>query len=37
LIGRFASKEDAKNFIKIKNFKNAFIVKDWDEFNRKKD
>jgi rare lipoprotein A len=28
LIGRFASKEDAKNFIKIKNFKNAFIVKD---------
>ena len=28
LIGRFASKEDAKNFIKNRNFKNAFILKD---------
>ncbi len=28
LIGRFPSKEDAKNFIKGKNFKNAFVVKD---------
>lgn len=28
LIGRFATSEDAKNFIKAKNFKNAFVVKD---------
>jgi len=28
LIGRFASSKDAKNFIKKKNFKNAFVVKD---------
>ena len=28
LIGRFSSKEAAKNFIKKKNFKRAFIVKD---------
>jgi rare lipoprotein A len=28
LIGRFASKEEAKNFIRNRNFKNAFILKD---------